>query len=186
MIVQQESIAVILPEGGWWPSGAIVGEIEIQFIGAHCQHQPHHSLRSPPPVPPRLRPPRLCSPAPSAPAIRRRAATTPYSPAPHRRRCCCPPPSPASTTAPRPARRPPHCRGPTRARRPDACAPLLLSSPVTLPCPSRPWPGQGPSCPGRTLLVSQKLAGPCPTRGPISLPQTRCIRAKARGAQAGT
>ena len=57
---------------------------------------------------------------------------------------------------------------------------------VTPPCPSRPWPGQGPSCPGRTLLVSQKLAGPCPTRGPISLPQTRCIRAKARGAQAGT
>ena len=46
---QLESVAVILPEGGrvggcWWPSGAIVGEIEIQFIGARCQHQPCHRL----------------------------------------------------------------------------------------------------------------------------------------------
>ena len=30
--------------GVGWPSGAIVGEIEIQFIGARCQHQPCHRL----------------------------------------------------------------------------------------------------------------------------------------------
>ena len=125
-----------------------------------CQH---HQLRSPPPAPPASARRR---PRNAAPAIRRRAATT-YSPAPRRCCCSCPPPSPASTTAPRPARRPPHCRGPTRARRPDACAPRLLSSPVTLPCPSRPWPGRGPSCPGLTLReLLQKSAGPRPTRGP--------------------
>ena len=48
LCAQLESIAVILPEGGrvggGWPSGAIVGEIEIQFIGAHCQRQPCHQL----------------------------------------------------------------------------------------------------------------------------------------------
>ena len=119
------------------------------------------SAPSPPPPASARRRPRN-----AAPAIRRRAATT-YSPAPRRCCCSCPPPSPASTTAPRPARRPPHCRGPTRARRPDACAPRLLSSPVTLPCPSRPWPGRGPSCPGLTLReLLQKSAGPRPTRGP--------------------
>ena len=40
---QEESIAVILP-GTSLPCGTIVGEIEIQFIGAHCQHQPCHQL----------------------------------------------------------------------------------------------------------------------------------------------
>ena len=34
---QEESIAVILP-GTSLPCGTIVGEIEIQFIGAHRQH----------------------------------------------------------------------------------------------------------------------------------------------------
>ena len=119
------------------------------------------SAPSPPPPASARRRPRN-----AAPAIRRRAATT-YSPAPRRCCCSCPPLSPASTTAPRPARRPPHCYGPTRARRPDACALRLLSSPVTLPCPGRPWPGRSPSCPGLTLRESlQKSAGPRPTRGP--------------------
>ena len=105
-----------------------------------------------------------------------------------RRRCSCPPPPPASTTAPRPARRPPPCRGPTRARRPVACAPRLLSAwhaaarryaalpqpPLARPRPLLPWPHA-------PRELSQKSAGPRPTRGPVSLPQTRA-RVKAWGA----
>ena len=102
------------------------------------------------------------------------------------RRCAIhtrPPPSPASTTAPRPARRPLHCRGPTRARCPDACAPRLLSSPacccatVTPPCPSRPWPGRGPSCPGRTRRESCRKSRPAHAQPAAPSPYHRRVHA---------
>ena len=123
-----------------------------------CQH---HQLRSPPPAPPRLRPPPLLAaalgtPPPPSAAVPPPPTRPPAAAAAAAARRL----SPASTTAPRPARRPLHCRGPTRARCPDACAPRLLSSPacccatVTPPCPSRPWPGRGPSCPDRTRRES--------------------------------
>ena len=91
---------------------------------------------------------------------------------------CSPrPPPPARPVAPRPAatRR--------RAWRAATCAPRLLSSPacccatVTPPCPCRPWPGRGPSCPGRTCRESCRKSQPAHAQPAAPSPYHRRVHA---------
>ena len=134
-----------------------------------CQH---HPLRSPPPAPPRLRPPasaRRRPPPPPSAAVLPPPPTRPHPAAAaavaRLRRPPRPPPL-ARPVAHRPAaaRR---ARGVRPRARRDSSRPGMLLRDGTPPCPSRPWPGRGPSCPGRTLReLLQKSAGPRPTRGP--------------------
>jgi hypothetical protein len=136
--------------------------------------------------------PRRCPLASAPPASARRRPPPPPSAA-----VLPPPPTrphPAAAAAVARLRRPPrppplarpvaHCpaaarraRGVRPRARRDSSRPGMLLRDGTPPCPSRPWPGRGPSCPGRTCRESCRKSRPAHAQPAAPSPYHRRVHA---------